>query len=196
MTPWAHHLVEMRGLWEARSAKVRQVCPFRVAPHWAREHPHLVRPRGQWPGFQEQAALVLGLCFMANGSLYEAQSIPAPGRWVWSPDPDVDAHPELLGDIGRWFWTFRDGAAAPPGLRAFAAAACNDHLHPDARPVPHLITRGRLCFESSVLVDPVQLPHRRLGPPFLPLLVVREGPAAGVCPLPLAFFPKALVAQW
>lgn len=196
MTPWGRQLTEMRQRWAARTDADRSISPFVQPPKWAKKTPSLVSPRSQWPTFQAHSEVVLGLCLMANDLLREAQSEQAPGRWVWSRDPDIERDPELLHIASRWFWEVREGNPDVPGLRGFAERALDDALLPDRLELPHLVTAGRVCFESTVLIDPAQLPSDRLGPPILPILVSNDPTVAGAAQLPLAFYPPAVLENW
>lgn len=193
---------EMRARWAERGGQPPRGWRMSL-PSWA------WREFWAWPTLSSAwrlwrvGRIEWGWLLMANTALFEPGDDTAPGEVLWSPDPRIQADPQLLDRVGRMFWavkkrTFFDGEKMElvPGIDGLWSAARDEYSRQHRKALSPLIAGPRLVYVESVLFPRAHLPGGVLHGKLMPIVVDPRARVRPVMMLPGDLWPDELRADW
>jgi hypothetical protein len=100
-----------------------------------------------------------------------------------------------LTDLAQRLASLKGTEPADPSLRRIADFLANESSRPFGIEVPDAFSSVRQCIFTSILLDPLHLPGRKLASPILPLIIDPKDPRKAMI-LPYQFWPSQLVERW
>lgn len=117
--------------------------------------------------------IVWGAIVQANNTLFRPGSHDCPADFLYSLDPRIDAHPEVLQESAHGLFDIK-GLETDPDLQAFSDKLADEYVADWKLPVPPRITRGVQCYYATNMIFRRHLPAGVLAGPVMPMLVYPE----------------------
>ena len=148
-----------------------------------------------YPHLLERGCVVWGAVAQVNRRMLTPGSEDLPGVTVHSLDPRYDARPQDLAEIGKACFEFKGTVPDDAEYRPLAERLSDEFDFSHRMAIPKRLADGRAAFIGATMFHRNWLPTGILEANVFPMVVAPRITDVNM-PLPLAYWPPALVEAW